>query len=62
MNIREVEALLWDIKDRYSILTTSEMDMRLSQAINWCRVQQRARRRRKLEFKLKAAEQREALR
>jgi len=60
MNIKELEHLLRKIEQVTPYDYTYHHD--IVRAILWCQAQQRRQAKRKLEFKLKAAEQRELLR
>lgn len=67
MNIRELEALLIQVRENISANPTIfsdniHMEIRLSQAINWAKSQQKTALKRRAHFKHRADEQRELLR
>lgn len=62
MNIRELEALLRELHSAAQSNLNGRLALRLSQAVSYCVRQQRTAAKRKVEFKLRSAEQRELLR
>lgn len=62
MNIREIETLLLELRQKHTVSMSIDQCHRVDAAIKWCKSQQKAAASRKAVFKHKYDQQREMLR